>query len=274
MSAHLEVLERPKVRLSRWIVAAAVVFSMHATAGTLALVEWQEEEVAESEEGAFMLELAPTAMAPPAEQLNVAIGPASDETPASAAATEETKETPEAETPEVAESPLAPSPEVVVQKQQEVIEKTEEPEQKEEQPADNDVTDQATSVPQETRRPPPVEAPPAATALAPKQGLSSKPSQATLSWQRSLALHLNKHKQYPAEARRAGAEGIVRLWLSLDRSGRVIESHIVKSSGSSHLDREAMEVLIRASPFPQPPSHVADLAFDFIVPIQFQIGRR
>ncbi|MCK9909844.1 energy transducer TonB, partial [Microbacteriaceae bacterium K1510] len=132
---------------------------------------------------------------------------------------------------------------------------------------------QATSAPLEAKAPPPVEAPPAAVAMAPKQGVSSKPSEAQVTWQKAVALHLNKHKRYPSEAREKGEEGVAVVWFSIDRSGKVVTGKLQKSCGSTMLDKEAVEVLSRASPFPRPPSDMTDVSFSFALPIRFQIKK-
>ena len=117
MSAHLELLEGAGARARRWLLAAALMVSMHAAAGAIAVINWPEEEASEEDAGAFMLELAPVAVAPPTEKLNLAIGLRAEEAAAAVAPTEEIKEKSEIETPKVEEAPLAPEPEIVVQKQ-------------------------------------------------------------------------------------------------------------------------------------------------------------
>lgn len=276
MIAHLELLEVAGTRLRRWVIAGTVMVSMHAAAGAIALHEWQpEDETAEDTAGSFMLELAPVAMAPPTERVNLAIGPAQEETPASAATppVEEVKEKSDIETPNVAELPLAPTPEVVVEKKQEVVEKPEEKAEAEDPRPKLDAVLQTTSAPQEAKAPPPVEAPPAEKAVAPKQGVSSKPSEAQITWQKAVALHLNKHKRYPSEARDNKEEGVAVVWFSIDRSGKVITGRLQKSCGHTMLDKEAVEVLSRASPFPRPPLDATDVAFNFSLPIRFQIKK-
>ncbi len=275
MIPHLELLEVAGSRLRRWSIAGAVMFSMHAAAGTLALIDWPQDETSEDTSGAFMLELAAEAAAPPTEPVNLAIGARAEEVAASAAMVpmQEVKEKAESETPNVAESPLAPKPEVVVQKKQEVVEKPKEEPQNDEPRPQIETVATATSAPQEAKAPPPVEAPPAEQAVGPKQGVSSKPSEAMITWQKAVALHLNKHKRFPQDARDHGDEGIAVVWFSLDRSGKVITGRLDRSCGSSQLDKEAVEVLNRASPFPRPPTELADLSFNFSLPIRFQIKK-
>lgn len=270
MIAHLEFLEGSGARMRRWLVAGILMISMHAVAGALAFVNWPEDDTSDETEGAFLLELAPVAMAPPTEKLNVAIGARTDETAAAVAPTEEVKEKSEIDMPKVEEAPLAPQPEVVVEKKV-PIEEVEDEEAKEDPRPEQKAIPVASSVPVETAAPPPVEAPPAEKPVAPKQGQSSKPSEATLSWQKAVALHLNKHKKYPYDARARGHEGVATVSFSIDRSGKVVVSHLDKSSGSDLLDQEAIEVLARASPFPRPPSDNTGSTFSFSMPIQFRI---
>ena len=94
-----------------------------------------------------------------------------------------------------------------------------------------------------------------------------------MSWQKSLVFHLNKHKKYPHEARKNGHEGVANVSFTIDRSGKIISSHLEKSSGSDLLDQEAIEVLNRASPFPTPPPDVPNLTINLSLPIQFRIKR-
>jgi protein TonB len=272
MIAHLELLEGSSARMRRWLIAGFLMISMHAVAGALAMVSWPEDDTIDEEAGAFMVEMAPIAVSPAVEKLNVAIGLRAEEAAPSVAPMEEIKEKTDIEMPKVEEAPLAPEPEIVLQKEVPVeeldvkeVEEDPRPEQK--------ATPQTSAAPSETTAPPPVDAPPAEKPAAPKQGISNKPSEASLTWHKSLVLHLNKHKKYPHEARKAGEEGVASVSFKLDRSGKVIASHLDKSTGSTLLDKEAIEVLARASPFPAPPSDVADVTISLTLPIQFRIKR-
>jgi protein TonB len=55
----------------------------------------------------------------------------------------------------------------------------------------------------------------------------------------------------------------------VDRSGQVIASEVVKSSGSELLDEEALALLKRASPLPAPPGAIAEEMLDNVLPIYF-----
>ena len=87
------------------------------------------------------------------------------------------------------------------------------------------------------------------------------------SWQQAVVAHLARFQRYPAEAK--GATGIVNLSFSIDRQGHVLNSQIIKSSGSAVLDAEALSLLTRAAPLPAPPAAVPDSDLTFVLPIRF-----
>jgi protein TonB len=61
---------------------------------------------------------------------------------------------------------------------------------------------------------------------------------------------LARYQHYPRAARRGRIEGVVKLDFVLDGHGQVLRSALAGSSGSVLLDRAAMELLERATPFP------------------------
>ena len=79
--------------------------------------------------------------------------------------------------------------------------------------------------------------------------------------------HLQKFKRYPAAAH--GASGIVMVRFALNREGEVISSEVTKSSGNSVLDREALDILRRASPFPAFPAAKPGTQDLYIAPVNF-----
>lgn len=61
---------------------------------------------------------------------------------------------------------------------------------------------------------------------------------------KSLALgvllsEVEKHKKYPRQARRIGAQGTVTLLVGIDAQGRVVSCSVAKSSGVALLDQES-----------------------------------
>jgi periplasmic protein TonB len=87
------------------------------------------------------------------------------------------------------------------------------------------------------------------------------------SWQSELRAHIERFKRYPPKAHARGDEGVARVSFTIDRDGRVRESHIVQSSGFAELDQEALAMLLRAQPMPRPP--VED--FPLVIPVRFNI---
>ena len=104
----------------------------------------------------------------------------------------------------------------------------------------------------------------------PAETPSPRPSAAIANWQQALVTRLVRFQRYPTQA--GGAMGVVSLRFSIDRQGRLVDSRIVKSSGSAVLDAEAQALVKRASPFPAPPADVPDPGLSFVVPVRFAGG--
>ena len=85
----------------------------------------------------------------------------------------------------------------------------------------------------------------------------------------AISSHLNRYKNVPPGLQPPG--GTVGLSFMLDRHGRVISSRIAHGSGVSELDREAMDMLRRAQPFPPPPADLAGSQFPFSVPVRYTV---
>lgn len=86
-----------------------------------------------------------------------------------------------------------------------------------------------------------------------------------------LIAHLNAYKNYPPDARIHREEGTVQLRFSLDRTGRVLSSDVVKSSGFSSLDNEVRDMIRRADPFPPVPPDFHGDRLDLVVPLVFSL---
>jgi len=79
--------------------------------------------------------------------------------------------------------------------------------------------------------------------------------------------HLQRFKRYPSSARGAHGTAVVRF--VLNRAGAVTGSAVMKSSGNDALDREALEILRRASPFPPFPAAKPGPQDSYIAPVNF-----
>lgn len=84
-----------------------------------------------------------------------------------------------------------------------------------------------------------------------------------------IRARLEKVKHYPADARSRAEQGTPYVRFVLDRSGRLLSSHLEKPSGVSALDDEAEAMVQQAAPFPPFPASMQQTRLELIVPIQF-----
>ncbi len=257
----------------RWILAVSLVVAVHGAAAWLAL-HWQSAQaVPGGPPEAVMIELAPLAVAPEPTMADVAPGPQVTETPLDPMPDppEETRETPEriVEEPKPVEQTPAPTTEP----------KVEVPKLPEREHADAVLPPPPAAQKQGRKEPapkrtasPPTSAPTvraqqrADRIAAPASSAAQVPAAAAATWQSALMAHLNRHKRYPSGG---VSSGVATVAFSIDRSGRVLSSRLVRSSGDPALDSEAVSLARRASPVPAPPAGLADGTFSLSVPIRF-----
>ena len=87
-----------------------------------------------------------------------------------------------------------------------------------------------------------------------------------------LANAISKYKQYPKLAQVRGWQGIVIIEIEMSPTGAVLSMTIKKSSGYEVLDAEAMQMIQRAIPLPQPPESLKAKNFAVLVPVSFQLN--
>jgi len=74
-----------------------------------------------------------------------------------------------------------------------------------------------------------------------------------LSYFDAVRLKIERAKKYPHSARRTGVEGEATISFTVKPDGAAEKVKLESSSGSSALDRAALETILRAAPFPVPP---------------------
>jgi protein TonB len=123
--------------------------------------------------------------------------------------------------------------------------------------------------PKQVEQPRPEPQPPAPeTRAPPKTEHIGEFSQASANAYNALVFgHLQRFKRYPAAAH--GASGTVTVRFELNRAGEVIDSELSKSSGNTVLDREALDLLRRASPFPPFPAAKPGMRDTYLAPVSF-----
>ncbi len=80
-----------------------------------------------------------------------------------------------------------------------------------------------------------------------------------------------KHKQYPRIAQMRGWQGEAIVELQIDGNGKLKSKKIVQSSGHEVLDRQALDMVEKALPFPTPPDVLRGSNFSVKVPIAFKL---
>lgn len=279
--------------LRRWAAAAACVAAAHGGIAW-AVVNWPRPEVPAGEPpSAIMIDFAPVPLAPDAPEQDVAVGPEMtmsqqaapselmEDTPTEevepeqeTAKAEPLEELPEpdiepvTDVPELpvidnAEAILAqaakPPPEIEA-KEEELPPKPEPKPKREESSKPQETSDSSAPT---TAAPKPLKVQRAKTNAAPSPGVSSSMSAAT--WRGRVMAHLNARKRHPGGSSR----GTSSVAFVIDRSGRVLSARLIRSSGSSALDRAAVSLARRASPVPAPPPNVGGGRVTLTVPIRF-----
>ena len=269
MTFASDLLEPPRTHLLRWAGATSFVLVAHIGCTALALMHWQEEAPDAAAAGAVLVEMVPTPVVSRVDSLDVAHGPVMEEAKLTPQAANETKEEVEKD-PTVDPSPLAPEPEVVLPVARPLPAKKPEEKRPKDEVPEQQSADQTTAAPL-TTAPPRVEAPEPAPAAAPAPAASASVARVQASWEKALVRHLDHFKRFPEIARARGNQGAVTVQFTIDRTGHVIASRVVHSSGSSALDEEALAVLKRANPLPAAPDKIAGMTFDLTLPIHFRL---
>jgi len=226
--------------LSRWTLAAITILVAHAAIVAAVALWYARRTVEPTILPAIAVTLAPVeSSSPEVQDQDIAVGP-----------TMQQAEATPPEPPKVEEKP---------------VERVEQPPSP---PQQAEVTLPQVE-PKEVEKPKPVPQPPAPeTRAPPKNDRLGQFSEAGSNVYNALVFgHLQRFKRYPSAAR--GKSGTVVVRFVLNRAGDVIESAVTKSSGNDVLDREAIAILQRASPFPAFPAAKSGTQDTYIAPVSF-----
>lgn len=96
-----------------------------------------------------------------------------------------------------------------------------------------------------------------------------------LNWQALVKGKIISNKDFPADARQRNRTGVALVRFIVDAAGNLVNSQLVKTSGTLSLDREALAVLSRSSPFPPPPAGILlQGRYQVTMPISFDLTTR
>jgi protein TonB len=161
--------------------------------------------------------------------------------------------------PPIAEPPPLPPRKPAVRPLRPVVHRPDRPEQRRlAVPVPAPAPVQPAPVPQTAYARVPVPAPPS-TAASP-------------GYRALLGAWLESHKRYPESARERGEEGRAVLQFAVDRSGRVLDFAVIRSSGYPDLDA-AVESMMRGASLPPFPADMPQSSIRVSVAIRFSLAR-
>jgi protein TonB len=93
----------------------------------------------------------------------------------------------------------------------------------------------------------------------------------TDSYTNQLTRAIAKQKKYPKIAQMRQWQGEVLLNIEIDPQANLVKADILEESRYKILNNEAIDMVKRASPFPQPPEELRLKNFTVLVPISFKL---
>lgn len=87
-------------------------------------------------------------------------------------------------------------------------------------------------------------------------------------WKRQVSNHLVSKRIFPRNSPAEG--GTAKVLFVLDRTGNLISSALVESTGSRELDAAALAMMEAAAPFPEPPAEIEENSLHLTAPIVFR----
>lgn len=269
-----------RAAMARWSASAAIIVALHAAVIAFGMAWYTHSPPPGVALPTIMIDLAP-ASAPSVQPLDLPPGPEMREAdppppppepPKQEAVQEQLGPTPPQDNPIVEappehkmEPPPKPEPAKIVPDQPKPVPVKPKPVRTEvKKPADAPPAPRTSAAPKAERQ----ASLTSSSAPAPAGAMSAA---ALASYNRLVAAHLQRFKQYPSSAKAAGEQGTSRLSFTLGRSGQVLGSRLAGSSGHPALDSETLAMVRRAQPFPPMPSELKQASMSFSLPVQFSI---
>ena len=105
----------------------------------------------------------------------------------------------------------------------------------------------------------------------PTQASPEVVKQVTDSYTNQLTRAIAKQKKYPKIAQMRQWQGEVLLNVEIDPQGNLVKTEILEGSRYKILNNEAVDMVKRAAPFPNPPEELQKRNFTVLVPISFKL---
>jgi TonB family protein len=258
--SDLDLEQRPSLRL--WSLAAVAALTLHFGGVALAIVHLQGVD-GDDGLGANGVEIAFEMASPKVTDDQLPPGPDTDASMASPQLAEQKAEVKESELPkdrpDEAEAP------------DRIVTENESKKPKEDDPKIAAVQTQASteSVAQEatSRQSLDENAPEADKARAPNLGIGKDKNRLTADWGRQISAYFELHKRYPKVKKNKTAT--VKVHLTLNRLGNVMQVGVLQSSGDTAFDEAAIDMIRRSDPVPRPPAELTDDTFSYSLNVNF-----
>lgn len=103
-----------------------------------------------------------------------------------------------------------------------------------------------------------------------------KISRLRLEYLSQLSAWLEKHKKYPAIARRRQQEGTITVKFVITEQGRLLRHQLLSSSRHASLNKAVEKMLLNASPMPSIPAELRNgkTEFEYTIPVHFKLAKR
>jgi protein TonB len=110
---------------------------------------------------------------------------------------------------------------------------------------------------------------PMRVASAPNPGAESEGARlGQQSWLSELGAHIQRFATYATNGNKE--TGTAQVSVTIDRNGRLLAHHIVRSGGSPSLDHAALSIIERAVPYPRFPASMPEAQVTKLVPIHLK----
>jgi len=251
-----------------WSAGLTLALGLHGAAAFFLLSRWHAEAEPLTSAPAILVDFAPAPAAPAVAPTELPPGPPQPQQQAQPKPKPAPKQA-------VAKADVQPQPEKPLEKAVELPPQPAPPPTIDVLPPRRPAEARHESKPRH-RQPSRASAPPTAAhhamrtaALAP--GASMRNSDTIPNWRSALVAAIERHKHYPDAARARGEQGVAQVAFSVDRRGGLHDVHIVRSSGSALLDRDALAWLRRSQPLPPPPAEMRGARIHVTVPLRYDI---